>query len=153
MNTLIIALVLAICGALIWLMPGDAPGALAMCAVASAPTILILARTHDEKIFLFRLFLLGLVVRIILAAVINMGHMEEFFGGDANTYDIFGRSLLEGLYGNDYHMQKYQGFVASGAGAWGMLYLVAGIYELVGRNMLAIQLVNASVGAATGVVV
>jgi hypothetical protein len=153
MNTLIIALVLAICGALIWLMPGDAPGALAMCAVASAPTILILARTHDEKLFLFRLFLLGLVVRIILAAVINMGHMEEFFGGDANTYDIFGRSLLEGLYGNDYHMQKYQGFVASGAGAWGMLYLVAGIYELVGRNMLAIQLVNASVGAATGVVV
>src|SRR6185503_1281996 len=78
---------------------------------------------------------------------------EEFFGGDANTYDIFGRSLLQGLYGDDYHMQKYQGFVASGAGAWGMLYLVAGIYEVVGRNMLAIQLVNAAVGAATGVVV
>src|SRR5678815_6094712 len=82
-----------------------------------------------------------------------MGHMEEFFGGDANTYDIFGQSLLEGLHGNDYHMQKYQSFVASGAGAWGMLYLVAGIYELVGRNMLAIQLVNASVGATTSVLV
>jgi hypothetical protein len=99
------------------------------------------------------LFFVGLLIRIVLAAVINMGHMEEFFGGDANTYDIFGQSLLQGLYGDDYHMQKYQSFVASGAGAWGMLYLVAGIYELVGRNMLAIQLVNASVGAATGVVV
>jgi hypothetical protein len=134
-------------------MPADAPGALVMCAVASLPTILILARTNDEKTFLFRLFLVGLMARIVLAAVINMGHMEEFFGGDANTYDIFGRSLLQGLYGDDYHMQKYQGFVASGAGAWGMLYLVAGIYEVVGRNMLAIQLVNAAVGAATGVVV
>jgi len=153
MNTLIIALLLSICTALIWLMPADAPGALVMCAVASLPTILILARTNDEKTFLFRLFLVGLMARIVLAAVINMGHMEEFFGGDANTYDIFGRSLLQGLYGDDYHMQKYQGFVASGAGAWGMLYLVAGIYEVVGRNMLAIQLVNAAVGAATGVVV
>jgi len=153
MNTLIIGLILFICTALIWLMPAEGPGALVMCAVVSLPTILILARTHDEKTFLFRLFLVGLLVRIVLAAVINMGHMEEFFGGDANTYDLFGQSLLQGLYGDDYHMQKYQSFVASGAGAWGMLYLVAGIYNVVGRNMLAIQLVNASVGAATGVVV
>lgn len=153
MNTVIIGLLLVISSALVWLMPTLAPGALVMCAVASTPTILILARTHDEKTFLFRLFLVGLLVRIVLAAVINMGRMEEFFGGDANTYDIFGQSLLQGLYGDTYHMQKYESFIASGAGAWGMLYLVAGIYELVGRNLLAVQLVNASIGAATGVVV
>ncbi|HSE19120.1 MAG TPA: glycosyltransferase family 39 protein [Pyrinomonadaceae bacterium] len=153
MNTLIIGLLLAVGGALVWFMPAEAPGALVMCAVVSIPTIFILARIHDEKTFLFRMFLIGLLVRIVLAAVINMGHMEEFFGGDANTYDIFGQSLLEGLHGNDYHMQKYQSFVASGAGAWGMLYLVAGIYELVGKNLLAVQLVNASIGAATGIVV
>ena len=153
MNTVIIGLLLVISSALVWLMPTLAPGALVMCAVASTPTILILARTHDEKTFLFRLFLVGLLVRIVLAAVINMGSMEEFFGGDANTYDIFGQSLLQGLYGDTYHMQKYESFIASGAGAWGMLYLVAGIYELVGRNLLAVQLVNASIGAATGVVV
>ena len=153
MNTLIIGLLLFISSALIWLMPALAPGALLMCAVVSVPTILILARTHDEKTFLLRLFFVGLLIRIVLAAVINMGHMEEFFGGDANTYDIFGQSLLEGLQGNGYHWQKYQSFVASGAGAWGMLYLVAGIYEVVGRNLLAVQLVNASIGAATGVVV
>ena len=153
MNTLIIGLLLAVSTGLIWLQPAVGPGALAMCAVASAPTILILARTHDERQFLMRLFLIGLAVRIILASVIYMGHMEEFFGGDANTYDIFGQSLLQGLYGDNYHMEKYQGFVASGAGAWGMLYLVAGIYDVVGRNLLAVQLVNASIGAATGVVV
>src|SRR3954452_4729580 len=143
MNSLIIGTLLAICVTLVWLMPAEAPGALVMCAVVSAPTILILSRTHDERTFLFRMFFVGLLVRVLLAAVINMGHMEEFFGGDANTYDIFGQSLLEGLYGNTYHMQKYQGFVASGAGAWGMLYLVAGIYDVVGRNLFAVQLVNA----------
>ena len=153
MNASIIGLLLLVCSALVWLIPSDGPGALVMCAVASAPTLLILARTHDEKTFLFRLFLVGLLVRIVLAAIINMGHMEEFFGGDANTYDIFGRSLLQGLHGDGFHMAKYEGFVASGAGAWGMLYVVAAVYELVGRNLLAIQLVNASVGAATGIVV
>src|SRR5262245_13719896 len=113
MNTIIIGLLMALCVALVWLMPVDAPGALVMCAVVSAPTILILARINDEKTFLFRMFLIGLMVRIILAAIINMGHMEEFFGGDANTYDIFGRSLLEGWHGNNFHMAKYEGFVAS----------------------------------------
>jgi hypothetical protein len=153
MNSLIIGSIVFISIALVWLMPSEGPGALVMCAVVSIPTILILARTHDEKTFLLRLFFVGLLVRIVLAAVINMGHMEEFFGGDANTYDIFGQSLLQGLYGDNYHMEKYQSFVASGAGAWGMLYLVAGIYDVVGRNLLAVQLVNASIGAATGVVV
>ena len=153
MNTAIIGLLLVICGALIWLQPVMAPGALVMCAVVSAPTLLILARTHDERTFLMRMFMVGLIVRIVLAAVIYMGHMEEFFGGDANTYDIFGQSLLQGLHGDTYHMAKYQSFIASGAGAWGMLYLVAGVYELVGRNLLAVQLVNASIGAATGIVV
>ena len=153
MNTSIIGLLLLISAALVWLMPNDAPGALVMCATVSVPTIIILARTHDERTFLFRLFFVGLLVRIVLASVINMGHMEEFFGGDANTYDIFGQSLLQGLYGDKYHMEKYQSFVASGAGAWGMLYLVPGIYDVVGRNLLAVQLVNASIGAATGIVV
>jgi hypothetical protein len=153
MNSSIVGLLLLIFVALVWLMPAEGPGALVMCAVVSAPTLLLLARTQDEKTFLLRMFLIGLMVRILLAAVINMGHMEEFFGGDANTYDIFGQSLLEGLQGNGYHWQKYQSFVASGAGAWGMLYLVAGIYAAVGRNLLAVQLVNASIGAVTGVVV
>src|SRR3954447_26911411 len=153
MNAAIIALLLIISTALVWLMPAEAPGALVMCAVVSIPTIFILARTPDERTFLLRLFFIGLLVRIVLGAVINMGHMEDFFGGDANTYDIFGQSLLQGLHGDGYHMEKYQSFVASGAGAWGMLYLVAGIYETVGRNLFAVQLVNASIGAATGLVV
>ena len=65
---------------------------------------------------------------MMLAVVIYVGHMEEFFGGDANTYDIFGQSLVEAWHGNAFHQAKYEGFIASGATAWGMIYLVAAVY-------------------------
>jgi hypothetical protein len=153
MNTVIIALLVLVCGGTIFLKPVDGPAALAMCAVAAVPTIIILARTPEQRTFLLRLFMLALIIRIVLAVVINVGHMEEFFGGDANTYDIFGQSLREAWHGNNYHQGKYDSFVASGASAWGMLYLVASVYELVGPNMLAIQLINAAIGGATAIVV
>jgi len=153
MNTLLIALTLLICGVTIFLQPANAPGALALCALASLPTIIILARAREDKTFLMRLFLLAVLVRIIIATVIFTANMEEFFGGDANTYDIFGQSLARSWHGDEYHAAKYASFVASGASAWGMLYLVAAVYELVGSNMFAVQLINASVGSATAIVV
>jgi len=153
MNTVLILLVVAVCGGTLFVRPAEAPAALAMCALAALPTIIILARTPEQRTFLMRLFVLALVVRIILAVVIYVGHMEEFFGGDANTYDIFGQSLVEAWHGNEYHQARYEGFVASGATAWGMIYLVAAVYEVVGANMLAVQLVNAAIGAATAIVV
>ena len=153
MNTVFILLVVAVCGGTLFVRPSEAPAALAMCAIAALPTIIILARTPEQRTFLMRLFVLALVVRMILAVVIYVGHMEEFFGGDANTYDTFGQSLVEAWHGNEYHQAKYEGFVVSGATAWGMIYLVAAVYELVGPNMLAIQLINAAIGAATAIVV
>lgn len=153
MNTVIIALLILVCGGTIFLRPGEAPAAFAMMALFAAPTIIVLARTPEQRTFLMRVFILALIVRIILAVVIRVGHMEEFFGGDANTYDIFGGSLVEAWHGNAYHQAKYDSFVASGASAWGMIYLVAGVYEVIGPNMLAIQLINAAIGAATAIIV
>jgi 4-amino-4-deoxy-L-arabinose transferase-like glycosyltransferase len=144
---------LLVCVGVIFLKPSEGPGAVAMCALVSVPTLIVLARSGPEKTFILRLFLLAVLVRIVLATLIFVGNYEEFFGGDANTYDIFGQSLAGSWHGDDYHSQKYASFVASGASAWGMLYLVAAVYELIGRNMLAVQLINASVGAATAVVV
>jgi 4-amino-4-deoxy-L-arabinose transferase-like glycosyltransferase len=41
-------------------------------------------------------------------------------------------------------------FTGGGAASgWGMLYMVAGIYKVVGRNLLAVQYVNCILGAAT----
>ncbi len=153
MNVLLIASILAIFGGVIFVRPEEGPGALAMCVLTSLPTLIILARAPEQRTFLMRLFLIAVIVRITLAMVIFVGHMEEFFGGDANTYDIFGQSLVASWHGDTYHTDRFFGFMNSGASAWGMLYLVGGVYEVIGRNMLAIQLINASIGAATAIVV
>lgn len=153
MNILILVFASLICGAVIWLQPSLGPGAMTICALVSLPTFILLLRSKDDRDFLLRLFILAILVRVILATVIYLGGMEEFFGGDATTYDIFGKSLLQSWHGDEYHAGRYAGFIKSGAGAWGMLYVVAGVYELIGENRFAIQLLNASVGATTAVVV
>jgi 4-amino-4-deoxy-L-arabinose transferase-like glycosyltransferase len=153
MNVLIIVFTSLICAGVIWFRPVHGPGALLICALVSLPTLLILMRAGEERTFLLRLFVLAVVVRIILATFIYMAGMEGFFGGDANTYDMFGKSLLQSWHGDAYHTARYAGFIKSGAGAWGMLYVVAGVYQLVGDNRFAVQLLNASVGASTAVVV
>jgi hypothetical protein len=153
MNILLIGLTLLICSAVIFIKPAEGPGALAMCAAVSVPTLFILARARHDKTFLLRLFLLGVLARIIVGSIIFTAHLEEFFGGDANTYDVFGQSLVQSWHGDQFHTMAYTNFIASGASAWGMLYLVAIVYDLIGANMFAIQLINASVGAATGIIV
>ena len=154
MNTIFLGMILAIFGACLFIQPQHAPGALILCVITSLPTLIILARgSTEDRAFLLRVFILGLLVRVVIAAVIFTGHLEEFFGGDANTYDIYGRSLAASWHGDKYHLWRYEGFVASGASAWGMLYIVAIVYELIGTNMFAIQLLNASIGSSTGIVV
>jgi Dolichyl-phosphate-mannose-protein mannosyltransferase len=153
MNTIFIALTLLICGGCIYLMPTVAPGALAFCVGVSIPTFIAVARARQDRAFLMRLFTLAVLARIILASIIYLGNMQEFFGGDANTYHAFGQSLNQSWHGDDYHGDRYAAFIQSGAGAWGMLYVVAAVYEVLGPNMFAIQLINASVGASTAIVV
>src|SRR5215510_14929036 len=115
MNILIIAVILAIFGGVTFMRPEEGPGALAMCVLMSVPTVIIVARAPEHRTFLMRLFLIALIVRIVLAMVIFVGHMEEFFGGDANTYDIFGQSLVQAWHGDVYHAGKFLSFTQSGA--------------------------------------
>jgi hypothetical protein len=154
MNTILITLALTICGVVIYLLPRLGPGALAACVFFSLPTIIVLAKTRDEsKTFLFRLFILAVMVRVVVASIIYIGGLQEFFGGDANTYHLFGQSLNQSWHGDTFHDARYEAFSQSGAGAWGMLYLVAGVYEVLGANVYAIQLLNASIGASTAIVI
>src|SRR2546421_2824345 len=134
MNIVIIGVLLIVCAGVISITPIEGPGALAVCAVVSLPTIFVLPRSGNEKTFLLRLFLVAMMVRIILATVIFKGHMEDFFGGDATTYDLYGQSLIQAWHGDAYHASIYSHFSQSGVGAWGMLYVVAAVYELVGSN-------------------
>src|SRR5882724_11317319 len=116
MNALLVVLTLLVSGGLIFVAPAPAPGALVICAAITLPTIVILARVGQERTFLLRLFVIGLLIRLLVGAVIYVGHFEEFFGGDANTYDTFGRVLIGVWHGDTYQGLGFQRFMSAGGG-------------------------------------
>src|SRR5260370_22235138 len=111
-------------------------------------------RIEEDRKFLMRLFFAGLLARLFLGTLIYVFHWQEFFGGDAFTSDFFGYAQLQAWGGDKYYQGLADLFTGGGTSSgWGMLYMVAAIYKLIGRNMLAIQYVNSVLGAATAPVV
>ncbi|HWN10358.1 MAG TPA: glycosyltransferase family 39 protein [Pyrinomonadaceae bacterium] len=106
-----------------------------------------------EGTFLLRLFIAALMVRMIVGTAIFVFRGQDFFGGDALTYDFVGFAQVQGWAGDKYLGAAADQFIKAAGSGWGMVYLVAGIYKLVGRNMLAVQLVNSVVGAVTAVLI
>lgn len=105
----------------------------------------------EEKIFLRRVFIISLIFRVVLATLTYVLQLQEFFGGDSKTYDEAGYTLYNSWFGyavdtNSYYIDYVS--KASGSG-FGMAYIVAAIYSIVGRNPLATQLFNSVLGAAT----
>ena len=103
--------------------------------------------------FLLKLFIAALLVRMILGTAIFVFNGQEFFGGDAVTYDFFGHAQLRGWGGDKYLGAAAGNFVRAAGSGWGMVYLVGAIYGLIGRNMLAVQLFNSVLGAVTSVII
>lgn len=134
--------------------PFDAAKAVLLCtALASVAGFYAYKRDVDGT-FLLRLFVAGLIARIVVGLAIFAFRGQDFFGGDAITYDFFGNAQLLGWGGDKYYQSIADQFVRSGEGSgWGMVYVVAAVYGLVGRNMLAVQLMNAVIGATTAVVI
>jgi hypothetical protein len=132
----------------------DAAKAILLCTALAAIVGFYAYRREVNGPFLLRLFVAGLIARMVIGLAIFVFRGQDFFGGDALTYDFFGNAQLLGWWGDKYAQLIANQFVRSGEGSgWGMVYLVAAIYGLVGRNMLAVQLVNAVFGAATAVVI
>ena len=152
MNALLAALAVILAGAVALTIPGGA-AAVVLCAVCAFVAGVLLTRVErEQRSFLIKIFVGGLLVRMAVGAVINGFHLQEFFGGDAFTYDFYGQAMLDAYRFNKGVLDSDVQIWASGSG-WGMLYLVAGIYAVVGRNMLAVQFFNAVVGAATAPVI
>lgn len=104
--------------------------------------------------FLLKLFIGALLLRLVVGTAIYIFRGQDFFGGDAITYDFFGFAQLRGWGGDKYYQSVAEIFVRGGEGSgWGMVYLVAGVYSIVGRNMLAMQFLNSVFGAATAVII
>ncbi len=130
--------------------PGDGgPATLVTLPLAAVAGFMIFGIKDDRK-FLLRLFFAALLARVFVGTMIYVFHLQEFFGGDAFTYDFFGYALLRTWGGEKYYQSLVDLFTGSGTSSgWGMIYMVAAIYKVIGRNMLAIQYVNSVLGAAT----
>ncbi|HLM60233.1 MAG TPA: hypothetical protein VK308_05485, partial [Pyrinomonadaceae bacterium] len=90
----------------------------------------------EEKIFVRRVFLIALSLRVILAAITYVFELQGFFGGDSITYDQGGFALYNSWFGygvdnNSYYAQYVSKATGSG---FGMAYIVAAMYTIVGKN-------------------
>lgn len=153
MNAVLTILILFVCGAATVLVPTYGAPALALCLFLGLAVGLAIWRFDRANEFLVRLFVGALVVRIFVATLIAFYEWQTFFGGDSNTYDFYGWSLGLSWHGRGIYGTYVEQFNFRGGSGWGMLYVVAVIYELVGRNTFAVQLVNAVLGALTAVLI
>jgi predicted aspartyl protease len=132
----------------------DTGRAVFLCTFIAAIVGFFVYSRHEMGRFLLRLFVSALLVRMLIAVMIFAFNGQDFFGGDAMTYDYFGFAQLQGWYGDKYAALEAARFTGGGRSAgWGMVYFVAAIYGIVGRNMLAVQLVNSVIGAVTAVII
>ncbi|MDQ3473561.1 MAG: glycosyltransferase family 39 protein [Acidobacteriota bacterium] len=169
MNGVLTLLCLIVCAVIVLAVPGfvspwgaeygmanvfDSGRAVLLCVGLAATAGLIISRQPEGSEFLLRLFVSGLLVRMILGTAIFVFRGQDFFGGDAFTYDFLGSAQTHAWAGDRYYWGVVNAHIGhSGGTSWGMIYLVASIYSIIGRNILAVQFVNAVVGAATAPII
>ncbi|HEX8459769.1 MAG TPA: glycosyltransferase family 39 protein, partial [Pyrinomonadaceae bacterium] len=147
MNAALAILFLLVGSAVAVFIPRHGGSALLFCIVVSLAFGYVIGKVEHDRRYLLQLFVAGLLVRICIGSAIFSFELQAFFGGDAITYDVLGYELLQWYRG----LAEIQ--TTDDTVVWGMPYLVAAIYGLVGRNMLAVQFFNAICGAATAIVV
>jgi 4-amino-4-deoxy-L-arabinose transferase-like glycosyltransferase len=148
-NGLLLALALALLGAVLVVAPVDGGPAVFISLPLIACVAIGIYQLEDRK-FLARLFVAAFLARVVMGTAIYLFHWQVFFGGDAVTYDGLGNALQNVWSGNVVYQRALDQFYRGGASSgWGMMYVVAAIYQVVGRNPLATQFVNCVLGAAT----
>lgn len=151
MNRFLILVALFVIGmAMAFVAFPDGAVALLVVLVPSLVAIAIIRHFSDEGDYLTNVFLLALLLRLAFGIFVHLFDLRGFFGGDANTYDGKGNLLMQSWLGNvpssDPDLQMASRM--SGPG-WGMNYLVAALYMVIGRNIFAAQSFCAVIGAAT----
>lgn len=121
----------------------------AMAVILTAITSLVVIFSiryffPEEKEYLTNLFLVALLARMAFGTLLHVYDWRNFFGGDAATYDVYGNWLMEIWFGLDFDTA-----IRTNNSGWGMPYLVAAIYSVIGRNIFAAQCFCGVIGAAT----
>ena len=131
----------------------DAAQAMLLCLAVGAVIGFFIYRNKEDGSFLLQLFAWGLLTRMVVGLGIFVFNAQEFFGGDAITYDFFGWAQMKAWQGDPYYQIITNNFTQGHASAWGMVKMVGAAYYVIGRNSLAIQFLNSIIGSATAILV
>jgi hypothetical protein len=125
-------------------------------ALAAVSTLVIgyfvskLADSEDDRKFAINIFLGAVIVRVLFGTIAYSFDFWLYFAGDAETYSEYGFILCEYLKGNisvlsSENTRRF--FLLSGTG-WGMYYIVALVYSIVGKNPIAANMFCAVISSA-----
>jgi hypothetical protein len=104
--------------------------AVGLVFIMSAVALYFFRKYTTEKGFITNIFIVGLAARMAFGLMIHVFELREFFGGDALTYDESGWALSQYWLGKgELTGQMY--FQSIGT-AWGMTYLTAALYTVIG---------------------
>jgi hypothetical protein len=151
MNALLAAISVAFAAAVALIIDGGAAAVLVCFACALVAGGMLSHGEGAQRNFLLKVFVAGLLMRMAVGSLIYYFKLQDFFGGDALTYDVLGNGIIEAWRNGQLQSSEIREWAIGGG--WGMLYMVAAVYAIVGRNMLAVQFVNAVLGAATAPVI
>lgn len=129
----------------------DSATALLIALISSTIAVVAIRKPAGDKRFVTNLFLAGLLVRLAFGIFLEIyPEMRDFFGADALTYHKRGDAIVGYWMGqlpaDHYEVMRSTSLHLPG---WGMNYLVAIIYYLLGPSLLAAQTLCAVVGAAS----
>lgn len=148
MKALLMIASLALGVGVAYLIPEDGAPAVLLCAALALGAGLLIRWSCEDSLIL-QVFVAALLFRLAIAVIIYSLEMQEYFGGDALTYDDIGYTLLQHWRG-EISVSFYQEHAVPRLHTnWGMNYLTAVIYLVTGRNLLAVQFFNSVIGAAT----
>ncbi|HEV7891475.1 MAG TPA: hypothetical protein VGP08_12600, partial [Pyrinomonadaceae bacterium] len=153
MNALLALSALALAVSVSLIFPEEGPAAATLFAALAGASALAVSRHDSESRFLVRVFVAAALMRAAVGSFIYHFQLQDFFGGDAYTYDYLGAVLTQfwkGELSYAYYNSTLGFYVQRN---WGMPYTVGALYMVIGRNMLAVQFFNAVVGAATAPVI
>jgi Dolichyl-phosphate-mannose-protein mannosyltransferase len=153
MNALLALLALALAVSVSLLSPHEGPAAMTLFAALAGVGALAVSRHGSQSRFLVRVFVGAALLRAAIGTVIYHFQLQDFFGGDAYTYDYLGATLTQFWRGETSYAYYNEALGFYVERNWGMPYTVGAIYMLVGRSMLAVQMFNAVVGAATAPII
>ena len=167
MKVLLVSSYLLVCAVVVFTVPtmvdsfpgyetystSDAAQATLLCTVVGAAVGFFVYRNKEEGPFLLQLFAWGLLIRMIVGIGIFIFNKQEFFGGDAITYDFYGWAQAKAWQGDPYYQIIANRFTEGQASAWGFTKMVGAAYYVIGRNTLSIQFLNSILGSATAILV